>query len=428
MSALWPRPYAGAVDYTVKAWHLSAIGGSSFGTAFLTAVISEKTPICMKLDCEGMGTWFMPLTGWEPTCRLLCHRYALNKKLTFNVAPFSLNCVLPPGRGGFAKAKVVATTLQNFMASTDAVISTEHVPSCYPSCDGNFEWIPESEQKVPAFQLQQGLRSKRPNALTQNVLLLSLPSSCLLKTQRRSGEKWRILKRGRNTPITCLMMVRKRQELWVFSEWRPVKMHTLIDRLSEVMAAAGPEALPVWPLRRSLHRWGSGLHPRYVKSLPHASRSRSWWFYRPASVAAILDVLLSQRCGKVLVGDPHQQIYTFKGAINALDIANHTHVFYLTQVRRTPQPAHPSERRRGNVQFILFNYWFRFQWLAKKCFVKKQSIGAKLCWFLQKLHFSASVFNCLVCSFTRMKKIKVVGGKNRPPPLCRKKHRKIIVE
>ncbi|KAJ3612404.1 hypothetical protein NHX12_020680, partial [Muraenolepis orangiensis] len=29
---------------------------------------------------------------------------------------------------------------------------------------------------------------------------------------------------------------------------------------------------------------------------------------------AIMDVLLSQRCAKVLVGDPHQQIYTFKGA------------------------------------------------------------------------------------------------------------------
>lgn len=50
------------------------------------------------------------------------------------------------------------------------------------------------------------------------------------------------------------------------------------------------------------------------------------------SVPAIMDVLLSQRCGKILVGDPHQQIYTFKGAVNALNIVDHTHIYYLTQV------------------------------------------------------------------------------------------------
>ncbi|XP_071373973.1 F-box DNA helicase 1 [Centroberyx affinis] len=46
---------------------------------------------------------------------------------------------------------------------------------------------------------------------------------------------------------------------------------------------------------------------------------------------AILDVLLSQRCGKILVGDPHQQIYTFRGAVNALRTVQHTHLYYLTQ-------------------------------------------------------------------------------------------------
>ncbi|XP_013856275.1 F-box only protein 18 [Austrofundulus limnaeus] len=45
---------------------------------------------------------------------------------------------------------------------------------------------------------------------------------------------------------------------------------------------------------------------------------------------AIMDVLLSQSCGKILVGDPHQQIYT-KGAVNALRTDNHTHIFHLTQ-------------------------------------------------------------------------------------------------
>ncbi|XP_016075245.1 PREDICTED: F-box DNA helicase 1 isoform X2 [Miniopterus natalensis] len=46
---------------------------------------------------------------------------------------------------------------------------------------------------------------------------------------------------------------------------------------------------------------------------------------------AIMSIILSQPCGKIFVGDPHQQIYTFRGAVNALFTVPHTHVFYLTQ-------------------------------------------------------------------------------------------------
>ncbi|NWV23911.1 FBH1 helicase, partial [Origma solitaria] len=46
---------------------------------------------------------------------------------------------------------------------------------------------------------------------------------------------------------------------------------------------------------------------------------------------AIVDIVQSQKCGKILVGDPHQQIYTFRGAVNTLYLVPHTHVFYLTQ-------------------------------------------------------------------------------------------------
>ncbi|KAK7149839.1 hypothetical protein R3I94_009223 [Phoxinus phoxinus] len=45
----------------------------------------------------------------------------------------------------------------------------------------------------------------------------------------------------------------------------------------------------------------------------------------------IMDIMLSQSCGKILVGDPHQQIYTFRGAVNALHAVPHTHIYYLTQ-------------------------------------------------------------------------------------------------
>uniref|UniRef100_A0A8C8EZB7 UvrD-like helicase ATP-binding domain-containing protein n=1 Tax=Oncorhynchus tshawytscha TaxID=74940 RepID=A0A8C8EZB7_ONCTS len=47
---------------------------------------------------------------------------------------------------------------------------------------------------------------------------------------------------------------------------------------------------------------------------------------------AIMDIMLPQHCGKILVGDPHQQIYTFRGSVNALNLVEHTHLYYLTQV------------------------------------------------------------------------------------------------
>uniref|UniRef100_A0AAZ3RT42 DNA helicase n=1 Tax=Oncorhynchus tshawytscha TaxID=74940 RepID=A0AAZ3RT42_ONCTS len=44
-----------------------------------------------------------------------------------------------------------------------------------------------------------------------------------------------------------------------------------------------------------------------------------------------MDIMLPQHCGKILVGDPHQQIYTFRGSVNALNLVEHTHLYYLTQ-------------------------------------------------------------------------------------------------
>ncbi|KAK8392563.1 hypothetical protein O3P69_014751 [Scylla paramamosain] len=46
---------------------------------------------------------------------------------------------------------------------------------------------------------------------------------------------------------------------------------------------------------------------------------------------SMLEVFLRQGCAKVIVGDPHQQIYSFRGAINALESVESTHTFYLTQ-------------------------------------------------------------------------------------------------
>ncbi|XP_050720947.1 F-box DNA helicase 1-like [Eriocheir sinensis] len=45
----------------------------------------------------------------------------------------------------------------------------------------------------------------------------------------------------------------------------------------------------------------------------------------------MLAVFLDQPCAKVIVGDPYQQIYSFRGAINALESVPSTHTFFLTQ-------------------------------------------------------------------------------------------------
>lgn len=41
---------------------------------------------------------------------------------------------------------------------------------------------------------------------------------------------------------------------------------------------------------------------------------------------------MNQPQAKILVGDPHQQIYAFRGAVNAMSRVQSTTIFYLTQV------------------------------------------------------------------------------------------------
>ena len=59
------------------------------------------------------------------------------------------------------------------------------------------------------------------------------------------------------------------------------------------------------------------------------SRFNGYFVFVPAAAS---DILLRQKCAKILVGDPHQQIYAFRGARNALQEVPSTHTFYLTQV------------------------------------------------------------------------------------------------
>ena len=43
-------------------------------------------------------------------------------------------------------------------------------------------------------------------------------------------------------------------------------------------------------------------------------------------------ILKKQKCAKILVGDPHQQLYKFRGAVNAMDALAADETAHLTQV------------------------------------------------------------------------------------------------
>ncbi|CAL8323714.1 unnamed protein product [Lota lota] len=180
--------------------------------------------------------------------------YQLRKKLAFNVKVFSVAKVLPAGRGGYVHAKVVATTLNAYMASADRHMAVHHVPS--------------------SFKNHQGM--------TQVL--------------DRHGK---------------MEYVQDCEEIWR-------KMKDLNEKSKEGFFMTHDGYLKLWQLKE----------PK-----PCLSNQYDVIFIDEAQdcTPAIMDVLLSQRCAKVLVGDPHQQIYTFRGAVNALRTAPHTHLFYLTQ-------------------------------------------------------------------------------------------------
>ncbi|CAK6959891.1 F-box DNA helicase 1 isoform X2 [Scomber scombrus] len=164
-------------------------------------------------------------------------------KLTSNLKPFAINLVLPKGRGGFRRAKVVATTLNTFMASADDTISISHVP-------------------------------------TKDVIENEKP-----------------------------YFVRDAENIWD-------KMKEFVKTNNDAFYMTHDGYLKLWQLQK-----------------PRLSDQFDVLFIDEAQdcTPAIMDVMLSQQCGKILVGDPHQQIYTFKGAVNALHIVDHTHIYYLTQ-------------------------------------------------------------------------------------------------
>ncbi|XP_049422659.1 F-box DNA helicase 1 [Epinephelus fuscoguttatus] len=181
-------------------------------------------------------------------------RYHQRKKLISNLKPFAISSVLPEGHGGFAKAKIVTTTLNTFMASTDTTINITHVPWSRKSKDGLREIIDDSERAVFVLDAQMIWNKMKDLNVTKEEGFNMVHDGYL--------------------------------KLWQLQEPKPCLSHQYDVLLID-------EAQDCTP--------------------------------------AIMDILLSQDCGKILVGDPHQQIYTFRGAVNALNLVGHTHIYYLTQ-------------------------------------------------------------------------------------------------
>ena len=68
------------------------------------------------------------------------------------------------------------------------------------------------------------------------------------------------------------------------------------------------------------------LTPGKFDRSPHRLSSDS-------SSLAITDIVNNQRVSKILVGDKHQQIYEFRGAVNAMTKIDSTVTYYLTKVK-----------------------------------------------------------------------------------------------
>ena len=100
--------------------------------------------------------------------------------------------------------------------------------------------------------------------------------------------------------------------------------------------------------------WDDMLDPGKATPLPHDGYLKLYQLTRPVlwrrhdlilldeaqdtnPVAA--DIVLSQRCGKVLVGDRHQSIYAFRGSVNAMDMLPRAQPHYLTQSMRFGPPV-----------------------------------------------------------------------------------------
>ncbi|KAM3832380.1 F-box DNA helicase 1 [Vipera latastei] len=100
------------------------------------------------------------------------------------------------------------------------------------------------------------------------------------------------------------------------------------------------EAKQIWSKMRMLSPTG-----KMAQRMTHDGYLKLWQLQKPSlsdydvilvdeaqdCTPAVMAIVRSQPCGVILVGDPHQQIYTFRGAVNTLSDVPYSRIFYLTQ-------------------------------------------------------------------------------------------------
>lgn len=111
---------------------------------------------------------------------------------------------------------------------------------------------------------------------------------------------------------------------------------SIVCELSFPIKKVLESAQRVWSIMRDLGDTRLGMtHDGYLKLYQLSKPGLAGYDYilfdeaqdaNPVTAALVL----SQDCGKVLVGDRHQQIYTFRGARDALDSFEPEETFYLT--------------------------------------------------------------------------------------------------
>lgn len=114
------------------------------------------------------------------------------------------------------------------------------------------------------------------------------------------------------------------------------------------------------------------------------------------------DIILSQKCAKILVGDPHQQIYSFRGAKNYMQQVDSKKTLYLTK----------SFRFGSNVSelatLILQN--FKYETNVVKGVSNGDRIGSVEYPYTLISRSNAGVFQAAIQAINKDKKIGFVGG------------------
>lgn len=95
-------------------------------------------------------------------------------------------------------------------------------------------------------------------------------------------------------------------------------------------------AKKLWAKMQNPNDSGAGMvHDGYLKlyqlSHPVLPYDRILLDEAQDSNPAILDTVLNQSCRKIFVGDPHQAIYAFRGAVDAMTMIDADETFYLSQ-------------------------------------------------------------------------------------------------